>query len=171
MVITKCSTIQLNEFILTRILQKKVNTDFNQPPTLVRQVSLTLIHTKYLFNLSQHTVNLFSQCESQSTVLPLYVYPAGTWFFAFLGREQTRTGGVKKMYSFQYTKDLHFGVFLPQLVKVSCIFCTKFFTGLSYRPPETRDGVLYPSSPSLNVQSASVHANQSKFLEYSTVHS
>ena len=66
-------------------------------------MSLTLIPTKLLFNLSWQTVNLFSQCESQLTVLPLYVYPAGTWFFAFLGREQTKSGGVKKMYSFQYT--------------------------------------------------------------------
>ena len=54
--------------------------------------------------------------------------------------------------------DLHFHVFLPQLVKVSCIFCVEVFTGLSYRPPETRDGVLYPSSPSLNIRSVSVHA-------------
>ena len=134
-------------------------------------MSLILIPTKLLFSLSWHTVNLFSQCESQSTTLPLYVYPAGTWFFAFLGREQIRTSGVKKMYSFSTPADLHFHVFLPQLVKVSCIFCMEFFTGLSYRPLETRDGVSYPSSPSLYIQSASVHAKQSKFPEYSAVHS
>ena len=52
--------------------------------------------------------------------------------------------------------DLHFHVFLPQLVKVSCIFCVEFFTGPSYRPSDIRDGLLYLSSPSLNILSASV---------------
>ena len=32
--------------------------------------------------------------------------------------------------------DLHFHVFLPQLVKVFCIFCAESFTGPSCRPSE-----------------------------------
>ena len=117
---------------------------------------LLLIPTKLLFSLSWHTVNLFSQCESQSTILPLFVYPAGTWFFAFLGREQIGTRESKRCTLSSTPADLHFRVFLPQLVKVFCIFCMEFFTGLSYRPLETRDRVSYPSSPSLYVLSASV---------------
>ena len=67
--------------------------------------------------------------------------------------------------------ELHFHVFLPQLVKVSCILCAEFFTGPSYRPSEIRDGLLYLSSPSLNILSASVCAKPYQFPEYSAVHS
>ena len=50
---------------------------------------------------------------------------------------------------------------------VNCIFCTEFFLGLS-RSQGTKNGILLPS-PTLDIQSASVHANNSKFLEESTI--
>ena len=98
------------------------------------------------------TPSTYSHDLSPSRLLPLCVDPAGTQFFALLGREQIGTSGGST------PADVHFHVFLLQLVKVFCIFCAEFFTGLSCRPSEIRDGVLYPSSPSLNVVSASVCA-------------
>ena len=75
--------------------------------------------------------------------------PVGTQFFAFFSREQTRTGGVKRCTPSTLGStpvDLHFHMFLPQLVRVFCIFYAGFFTGPSYRPRETRGGcyVLLP---------------------------
>ena len=50
---------------------------------------------------------------------------------------------------------------------VNCIFCIEFFLGLS-RSQGTKNRILLPS-PTLDVQSASVHANYSKFPEESTI--
>ena len=50
---------------------------------------------------------------------------------------------------------------------VNCIFCVEFFISLS-RSQGTKNGILLPS-PTLDVQSASVCANNSKFLEESTI--
>ena len=50
---------------------------------------------------------------------------------------------------------------------VNCIFCMEFFSALS-RSLGTKTGILLPT-PTLDVQSASVHANSSKFPEESTV--
>ena len=50
---------------------------------------------------------------------------------------------------------------------VNCIFCIEFFSGLS-RSQGTKNGILLPT-PTLDVQSASVHANNSKFPEESTI--
>ena len=50
---------------------------------------------------------------------------------------------------------------------VNCIFCMEFFSGLS-RSLGTKTGILLPI-PTLDVQSASVCANSSKFPEESTV--
>ena len=133
-------------------------------------MSLILISTKLLFSLSRHTVDLFSQCESQSTTLSMSTQQE---LGSLLSWVESKLEPVesKRCTLSSTPADLHFHMFLPQLVKVSCIFCVEFFTGLSYRPLETRDGVSYPSSPSLYVQSALVHAKQSRFPEYSTVHS
>ena len=61
-------------------------------------------------------------------------------------------------------------MFLPQLVRVSCIFCAEFFTGLSHRPLETRVGLLYLPPP-LTYRVPLYMLNSSKFPEDSTVHS
>ena len=50
---------------------------------------------------------------------------------------------------------------------INCIFCVEFFSGLS-RSLGTKAGILLPT-PTLDVQSASVCANSSKFPEESTV--
>ena len=50
---------------------------------------------------------------------------------------------------------------------VNCIFCVEIFIDLS-RSQGTKDEILLPS-PSLDVQSASVHATNSKFPEESTI--
>ena len=50
---------------------------------------------------------------------------------------------------------------------INCIFHVKFFSGLS-RSLGTKTGILLPT-PTLDVQSASVHANNSKFPEESTI--
>ena len=50
---------------------------------------------------------------------------------------------------------------------VNCIFHAEFFSGLS-RSQGTKTGILLPS-PTLDLQSASVHANNSKFPEESTI--
>ena len=50
---------------------------------------------------------------------------------------------------------------------VNCIFCIEFFSGLS-RSQGTKNGILLPS-PTLDIQSASVHANNSQFPEESTI--
>ena len=50
---------------------------------------------------------------------------------------------------------------------VNCIFCVEFFLGLS-RSQGTKNGILLPS-PTLDIQSASVCANNSKFPEESTI--
>ena len=129
-------------------------------------MSLILIPTKLLFSLSWHTVNLFSQCESQLTTLSLYVYPAGTWFFAFLGREQIRNWWSQNDVLFPAHQQICISMCsCPNWSRCPVSSMQKLFTGLSYRPLETRDGVSYLSSPSLYIQSASVCAKQSKFPE------
>ena len=50
---------------------------------------------------------------------------------------------------------------------INCIFCVEFFSGLS-RSLGTKTGILLPP-PTHDIQSASVHANSSKFPEESTV--
>ena len=50
---------------------------------------------------------------------------------------------------------------------VNCIFCIEIFTDLS-RSQGTKNEILLPS-PTLNIQSASVHATNSKFPEESTI--
>ena len=50
---------------------------------------------------------------------------------------------------------------------VNCIFCVEVFIDLS-RYQGTKDEILLPS-PTLDVQSASVHAINSKFPEESTI--
>ena len=50
---------------------------------------------------------------------------------------------------------------------VNCIFHVEFFSGLS-KSQGSKTGILLPS-PTLCVQSASVHANNSKFPEESTI--
>ena len=50
---------------------------------------------------------------------------------------------------------------------VNCIFCIEFFSGLS-RSQGTKNGILLPS-PTFDIQSASVHAKNSKFPEESTI--
>ena len=121
-------------------------------------MSLLSIPTKLLSSLSWHTVNLFSQCESQSTTVSLSMSTQQE-LGSLLSWVESKSEPVKsKRCTLSSTPaDLHFCMFLPQLIEVSCIFCMEFFIGLSYRPLETRDRVSYPSSPSLNVQSASVH--------------
>ena len=49
---------------------------------------------------------------------------------------------------------------------VNCIFCVEIFIDLS-RSQGTKDEILLPS-PTLDIQSASVHATNSKFPEEST---
>ena len=61
-------------------------------------------------------------------------------------------------------------MFLPQPVRVSCIFCAEFFTGHSCRPLETRVGLLYLPPP-LMYWVPLYMLNSSKFPEDSTVHS
>ena len=50
---------------------------------------------------------------------------------------------------------------------VNCIFCVEIFIDLS-RSQGTKNGILLPS-PTLDIQSASVCATNSKFLEESTI--
>ena len=50
---------------------------------------------------------------------------------------------------------------------VNCIFCVEIFIDLS-RSQGTKDEILLPS-PTLDMQSASVHATNSKFPEESTI--
>ena len=60
-------------------------------------------------------------------------------------------------------------MFLPQMVRVSCIFCVEIFLGLSYRPLETRIGLLYLPPP-LMYGVPQYMLNSSKFPKDSTVH-
>ena len=50
---------------------------------------------------------------------------------------------------------------------VNCIFCVEIFIDIS-RSQGTKNEILLPS-PTLDVQSASVHATNSKFQEESTI--
>ena len=118
---TKCSTTQQNEFILTRIPQKSMQISINlQHWSIECHYYQSLPNCYSVFHGTQLTCSL--SVSPQLTTLSLYVYPAGTWFFAFLGREQIGTSGVKKMYSFQHTSRSAF----------PCV------------PAPTGQGVLYP---------------------------
>ena len=66
------------------------------------------------------------------------------------------------------TADLHFQATHSHCQGiVNCIFCVEIFTDLS-RSQGTKNEILQPS-PTLDVQSASVHATNSKFPEESTI--
>ena len=70
-----------------------------------------------------------------------------------------------------HPEDLHFHMFLPQLVRVFCIFCAGFFTGPSCRPQETRGGCYILLPAPLMYWVPSYMLNYSKFPEYPAVHS
>ena len=117
------------------------------------------------------TPSTCSQGSSFSWLLTLCVNPAGTQFFTSWV-ERTETGGVKRSTPFTLGStpaDLHFRMFLPQLVRVFCIFCAEFFTGLSCRPLETRVGLLYLPPP-LTYWVPWYALNSSKFPEDSAIH-
>ena len=65
------------------------------------------------------------------------------------------------------TADLHFQATHSHQGIVNCIFCVEIFIDLS-RSQGTKDEISLPS-PTLDIQSASVCAINSKFLEESTI--
>ena len=75
------------------------------------------------------------------------------------------------MYSFLQTAQHHICISRQTIPAsqgdVNCIFCIEFFIGLS-RSLGTKNGILLPS-PTLDIQSASVCATNSKFPEESTI--
>ena len=104
------------------------------------------------------TLSTCSQDLSFSSPPFLCHDPAGTQFLvSWIGR-QPELVELKRYTPFTFFStpaDLHFCMFLPQLVRVSCVFCVEFFIGLFCRPLGTRVGLLH-LPPTLNVLSASV---------------
>ena len=130
--------------------------------------------TSCLSSVFHSTPSTCSQGLRLSWLLTLCVDPVGTQFFAFLGRQQTQTCGVKRCTPSTLGStpaDLHFHMFLPQLVRVFCIFYAGFFTGPSYRPQETRGDCYVLLPPPLPYWVPSYMLNYSKCLEYPAVHS
>ena len=98
------------------------------------------------------TPSTCSQDLSLSSLLTLSVDPVGTQFFASWVESKLELVEVEDVLLSPLGStpaDLCFHMFLPQLVRVFCIFCAGFFTGPSCRPLETRDGLLYLSSSPL----------------------
>ena len=153
-----------------------------QPVMHFRNVYVFVIYDIYshsylsscLSSVFHSTPSTCSQGPSLSWLLTLCVDPVGTQFFAFLGREQTGTGGVKRCTPSTLGStpaDLHFPMFLPQLVRVFCIF----YADSSQAHPIDLEklGVVVMSFflPLLTYWVPLYMLNYSKFLEYPAVHS
>ena len=111
--------------------------------------------------VSPSTLSTCSQGLSFSWPPLFCIDPVGTQ--SFLSRVERQPGLVELKDvlcspSDSTPADLHFHMLPLQLVRVSCVFCMEIFIGLFFRSLGTKIGLLH-LAPTLNILSASVHAN------------
>ena len=122
------------------------------------------VNNSYFF---PHTVNLLSASEHQSTTTSSVMIQWASSLLSLGSRGNLDWWTWKMQPSLGSTPgDLHFRKCSLLPVRVFWIFCVEFFKGL-FRSLGTKTRLL-TLPPTLNVQSALVHANNSKFPKEST---